>query len=163
MGVVRVRILAVGHRQPDWVDSAVQDYLRRIRLPWRVELLVIEPVTRSATRAASGVEAAALEREGERVLSALRERERAILLDETGKTFSTREWAARLATLAQESPDLALLIGGADGHAAAVRSRASESWSLSRLTLPHGLARVVLAEQLYRAQSLALGHPYHRD
>jgi len=163
MSVVRVRILAVGHRQPEWVDSAVQEYLRRIRLPWRVELLVIEPVARSATRSAAGVDAAALEREGERVLSALRDRERAILLDEGGKTFSTREWAARLATLAQDSPDLALLIGGADGHAAAVRSRAIESWSLSRLTLPHGLARVVLAEQLYRAQSLALGHPYHRD
>lgn len=163
MSVVRVRILAVGHRQPEWVDSAVQEYLRRIRLPWRVELLVIEPVARSATRSAAGVDAAALEREGERVLSALRDRERAILLDEGGKMFSTREWAARLATLAQDSPDLALLIGGADGHAAAVRSRAIESWSLSRLTLPHGLARVVLAEQLYRAQSLALGHPYHRD
>lgn len=160
---MRLRVLAVGHRQPSWVDTAVDEYLRRIRLPWRIELVVIEPVARSATRAASGVDGVALEREGERVLAALRERERTILLDETGKTFSTREWAARLASLVQESPDLALLIGGADGHAPAVRARAAESWSLSRLTLPHGLARVVVAEQLYRAQSLALGHPYHRD
>jgi 23S rRNA (pseudouridine1915-N3)-methyltransferase len=86
-----------------------------------------------------------------------------ILLDETGKTFTSREWSQRLQHLAGESPDLALLIGGPDGHAPAVRARAAESWSLSRLTLPHGLARVMLAEQLYRAQSLLLGHPYHRD
>jgi 23S rRNA (pseudouridine1915-N3)-methyltransferase len=157
---VRLRILAVGHRQPDWVDAAVADYLRRIRLPWRVELQVIDPIT----RAANGAEAtAALEREGVRVLAALRERERVVLLDEGGKMLATREWTARLASLASDTPDLALLIGGADGHAPAVRARAAESWSLSRLTLPHGLARVVLAEQLYRAYSLSTGHPYHRD
>jgi 23S rRNA (pseudouridine1915-N3)-methyltransferase len=69
----------------------------------------------------------------------------------------------RLAHAANESPDLALLIGGPDGHAPAVRTRAVESWSLSPLTMPHGLARVLLAEQLYRAQTLQLGHPYHRD
>jgi 23S rRNA (pseudouridine1915-N3)-methyltransferase len=86
-----------------------------------------------------------------------------ILLDESGKSLSTRELAARLAQLAAESPDLALLIGGPDGHAPAVRACAAENWSLSRLTLPHGLARVLLVEQLYRAQSLASGHPYHRD
>lgn len=157
---MRLRILAVGHRQPEWVDSAVAEYLRRIRLPWRVELQVIDPIARTAGGADG---AAALEREGARVLAALRERERVVLLDEAGKTFTSREWAARLGSLAEESPDLALLIGGADGHAPAVRTRAIESWSLSRLTLPHGLARVVLAEQLYRAYSLACGHPYHRD
>jgi 23S rRNA (pseudouridine1915-N3)-methyltransferase len=97
------------------------------------------------------------------VLAALRDRERVVLLDETGKTLATRELAARLGVLAGESPDLALLIGGPDGHAPAVRARAAESWSLSRLTLPHGLARVLLAEQLYRAQTVLLGHPYHRD
>jgi 23S rRNA (pseudouridine1915-N3)-methyltransferase len=97
------------------------------------------------------------------VLAALRERERVVLLDETGKSLSTRELAARLETLASSSPDVALLIGGADGHAPAVRARAVESWSLSKMTLPHGLARVMLIEQLYRAFSLSQGHPYHRD
>jgi len=156
---VRLRILAVGHRQPVWVDTAVDEYLKRIRPPWRVELVAIEAVARSA----SGKAEAATLREGEKVLAALRDRERVILLDETGKTFTSREWSQRLQHLAGESPDLALLIGGPDGHAPAVRARAAESWSLSRLTLPHGLARVMLAEQLYRAQSLSLGHPYHRD
>lgn len=156
---MRLRILAVGHRQPAWVDTAVDEYLKRIRSPWRVELVAIEAVARSS----SGKAEAATLREGEKVLAALRDRERVILLDETGKTFTSREWSQRLQYLAGEAPDLALLIGGPDGHAPLVRARAAESWSLSRLTLPHGLARVMLAEQLYRAQSLLLGHPYHRD
>lgn len=156
---MRLRILAVGHRQPAWVDTAVDEYLKRIRSPWRVELVAIEAVARSS----SGKAEAATLREGEKVLAALRDRERVILLDEIGKTFTSREWSQRLQHLAGEAPDLALLIGGPDGHAPLVRARAAESWSLSRLTLPHGLARVMLAEQLYRAQSLLLGHPYHRD
>lgn len=155
---MRLRLIAVGTRQPDWVDAATQGYLRRLRAPWRCELVEVEAATRGARGADDAVR-----REGERVLAALRDRERVVLLDETGKALATRELAARLGALAGESPDVALLIGGPDGHAPAVRARAAESWSLSRLTLPHGLARVLLAEQLYRAQSLLLGHPYHRD
>lgn len=156
---MRLRVITVGTRQPTWVDEAVDDYLRRFRAPWRVELVELEAASRSAQRGA----AAAIEREGERVLGSLRERERIILLDEHGKTLATRELASRLTQLAAETPDLALLIGGPDGHAPIVRARAAESWSLSRLTLPHGLVRVMLVEQLYRAQTLASGHPYHRE
>jgi 23S rRNA (pseudouridine1915-N3)-methyltransferase len=156
---MRLRVVAVGTRMPDWVDAAVADYLRRVRIPWRLELVEIEAAPRSASRGA----AQATLREGERVVAALRERERVVLLDETGRQLDTRELSSRLVTLEREAPDLALLIGGPDGHAPAVRARASESWSLSRLTLPHGLARVLLAEQIYRAQSILLGHPYHRD
>lgn len=156
---MRLRILAVGHRQPAWVDTAVDEYLKRIRPPWRIELVALDAVARGS----SGKADAATTREGERVLATLRDRERVVLLDETGKTFTSREWSQRLQQVASDSPDIALLIGGPDGHAPAVRARAAESWSLSRLTLPHGLARVMLAEQLYRAQSLLLGHPYHRD
>ena len=148
---MRLRILAVGARQPEWVDAATQGYLRRIRTPWRLELVALELAPRGARR------------EGERVLAALRDRERVVLLDESGKSLTTRELAGRFAALAGEAPDVALLIGGPDGHAPAVRSRAAEVWSLSKLTLPHGLARVLLVEQVYRAQSLLLGHPYHRD
>lgn len=156
---MRLRIITVGSRQPAWVDEAVADYLKRFRAPWRLELVELEAVTRTGGRSAD----AAIERKGERVLAALRERERVILLDETGKSLSTRELALRLENIASSSPDLALLIGGADGHSAAVRAKAAESWSLSKMTLPHGLARVMLIEQLYRAFSLSQGHPYHRD
>ena len=156
---MRLRLITVGTRQPAWVDAAVTEYLRRFRAPWRLELVELEAAPRSTERAA----AAAIAREGERVLAALHDRERVVLLDEQGKQLATRELADRLRRLAAESPDLALLIGGADGHAPAVRARATETWALSRLTLPHGLARVLLIEQLYRAQSLAAGHPYHRE
>ena len=156
---MRLRILTVGSKQPVWVADAVAGYLRRFRTPWRVELLELEAAPRSTAASTT----AAIIREGERVLAALRERERVILLDESGKSLSSRELAQRLGQLAAESPDLALLIGGPDGHADAVRARAVECWSLSRLTLPHGLARVLLIEQLYRAYTLASGHPYHRD
>ena len=156
---MRLRVITVGTRQPTWVDEAVDDYLRRFRAPWRVELVELEAASRSAQRGA----ASAIKQEGERVLAALRDREQVVLLDERGKSLATRELAEQLARLAAASADLALLIGGPDGHAPAVRARAAASWSLSRLTLPHGLARVLLIEQLYRAQSLAAGHPYHRD
>jgi len=156
---MRLRLITLGSRQPAWVDAAVADYLRRFRPPWRVELLELEAASRSAQRGA----ASAIKQEGERVLAALRDREQVVLLDERGKSLATRELAEQLARLAAASADLALLIGGPDGHAPAVRARAAASWSLSRLTLPHGLARVLLIEQLYRAQSLAAGHPYHRD
>jgi 23S rRNA (pseudouridine1915-N3)-methyltransferase len=156
---VRLQIIAVGARQPAWVDAAVEEYLKRIRAPWRCELHIIEAATRTATRSAD----AARDNEGKRVLAAVKDRERLILLDEIGKSFGTLDFAHRLERLSREAPDHALLLGGPDGHAPAVRARAIESWSLSPLTLPHGLARVMLVEQLYRAQSVLLGHPYHRQ
>ena len=88
---------------------------------------------------------------------------RVIALDERGKAFTTRELAARLQGWLQDGRDLALLIGGPDGLAPACRTAADLDWSLSPLTLPHGLARILVAEQLYRAWTVLCGHPYHRD
>ena len=156
---MRLRIVAVGTRMPAWVDAAFDDYARRLRAHWKFELLEIPAGRRSASQPA----ARAIAAEGAQVLAALKPAELAIALDEKGRALDTRELAARLAAGERDGRDLALLIGGPDGHAPEVRSRCSESWSLSRLTLPHALARVVLAEQLYRAQSLLLNHPYHRD
>lgn len=156
---MRLRIIAVGTRMPAWVDAAVDDYARRLRTHWKFELLEIPAGRRSASQPA----ARAIAAEGTQVLAALKPAELAIALDERGRALDTRELAARLAAGERDGRDLALLIGGPDGHAPEVRSRCAESWSLSRLTLPHALARVVLAEQLYRAQSLLLNHPYHRD
>ena len=156
---MRLRIVAVGTRMPPWVDAAVDEYARRLRGHWKFELLEIPP---SRLRASQPAERAIAE-EGERVLAALKPAEHAIALDERGRAMTTRELAARLAEGERDGRDLVLLLGGPDGHAPEVRRRCTESWSLSKLTLPHGLARVVLAEQLYRAQSLLLNHPYHRD
>ena len=153
-----VRLLVVGDRQPGWVESAVNEYLKRIRLPWRVELQQLPTASRAHRTAEQ-----AMQRDGEQVLASLRSKEKMILLDERGRRFTSVDFASRLQQLAEESPDIVVVIGGPDGHAPAVEARATERWSLSDLTLPHGLARVLIAEQLYRAQSVLAGHPYHRE
>jgi 23S rRNA (pseudouridine1915-N3)-methyltransferase len=155
---MRIRLLVVGDRQPSWVDTAVNEYLKRIRLPWRVELQLLPTASRAHRTAEQ-----AMQRESEQVLASLRTKEKLVLLDERGRRFTSLEFAHHLQRLATDSPDLVMVIGGPDGHAPALESRAAERWSLSDMTLPHGLARVVMAEQLYRAQSVLAGHPYHRE
>jgi 23S rRNA (pseudouridine1915-N3)-methyltransferase len=155
---MRVRVIAVGTRPPGWVRSACEDYITRLRSQLPVELIEIEAGGRG-----SGASQRAVAIEGQRVLAALRREEYVVTLDERGSEFSTRELAAWLGKRMQEGQDLAFLIGGPDGHAPEVLARGDLSLALSRLTLPHALARVLLVEQLYRAQSLLTHHPYHRD
>lgn len=156
---MRVRLIAVGTRPPGWVRDACEDYITRLgsRLP--VSITEIATGRRSAGEPA----ARAVAREGERVLAALGRGDYLIALDERGTELSTRELAAWLKTRMQDGEDLAFVIGGPDGLAPEVLARSKLRWSLSRLTLPHALVRVLLAEQLYRAHSLLAGHPYHRD
>src|SRR5450755_2610223 len=156
---MRVRVIAVGTRMPAWVRSACQDYLARLDAQLHVSVLEIEP----GARTAGGAVAKAIAIEAKRLLAALRPGEHVVALDERGTQFSTRELAAWLGARKQAAEDLALLIGGPDGLAPEVLARSNARWSLSRLTLPHALVRVVLAEQLYRAQSVLTNHPYHRD
>ena len=154
-----MRLIAVGTRMPDWVDAACEDYQRRFRPPWRLTLLEL-PAARRGEGADAGARARASE--GRQILAQLSERERVFPLDEQGSELSTAELAAWLRSQQAGGADLAFIIGGADGLDSAVLARGERRWSLSRLTLPHGLARVVLMEQLYRAASLIGGHPYHR-
>jgi 23S rRNA (pseudouridine1915-N3)-methyltransferase len=156
---MRVRLIAVGTRPPGWVRDACEDYITRLgsRLPLSITEVAAGP------RSASEPPARAIAREGERVLAALKRGDYLIALDERGTELSTRELAAWLKTRMQEGEDLAFVIGGPDGLAPEVLARSQLRWSLSRLTLPHALVRVLLAEQLYRAASLLAGHPYHRD
>lgn len=157
---MRMRIFVVGRCKPEF-NEIVYKYLKRIRLPWHIEMTPIRTVTRSASE--NAIEDDVIIQEGEKILAELRDHERVILLDENGKTFNSREWSKHLQHLTSKSPDLALIIGGPDGHSPAVRARAAEKWSLSSLTFQYGVARIILAEQLYRAQSLLLNHHYHRD
>jgi 23S rRNA (pseudouridine1915-N3)-methyltransferase len=156
---MRVRVIAVGTRMPAWVRSACQDYLMRLGPHLNVSVLEIEP----GARTAGGSTDKAIATEAKRLLGALRPGEHVVALDERGPQFSTRELAVWLGSRKQAGDDLALLIGGPDGLAPDVLARSDARWSLSRLTLPHALVRVVLAEQLYRAQSILINHPYHRD
>jgi len=156
---MRVRLIAVGTRTPAWVRAACEDYITRLGSKLAVSVTEIA----AGTRTAGGSPARAIALEGERVLAALRSAEYVVALDERGSEFSTRELADWLKKRMQEGEDLAFVIGGPDGLAPEVLARSALRWSLSRLTLPHALVRVLLAEQLYRAHSVLCGHPYHRD
>lgn len=149
----------MGTRPPAWVREACADYTRRLGTRLKLTLVEIEPGPRSAGQSARK----AVETEARKLLTALRADEWVVALDERGTQMSTRELADWLAGRMREGRDLAFLIGGPDGFAAEVAARSDTTLSLSRLTLPHALARVVLAEQLYRAMTILSHHPYHRE
>ncbi len=156
---MRVRLVAAGTRLPQWINAGYAEYARRMPPESPLELIEIAVPRGSA----GGARERATRQEGERMLEALTPRHWVVALDVGGRTLDTvalsRWWQARQ----RDGRDLALLIGGPDGLAAEVLARADERLSLSALTLPHGLVRVLLAEQLYRAISLLKGHPYHRE
>ena len=155
---MHVRLLAVGTRAPAWVRQGYDDYARRLGPGLKLTLVQIEP----GRRAAGGEVRAALEAEGRRLLAAVRDGEFLVALDEHGTQMTTPRFADWLAERMREGRDLAIMVGGPDGFAPQVRARADLLLSLSALTLPHALVRVVLAEQLYRALSIHAHHPYHR-
>jgi len=155
---MRVRVIAVGTRMPSWVRSACDEYLTRLRGTLTVALTEIEPASRR-----TGGSPQAIAREGERLLAALLPADHVIALDERGRELTTRELATWLGSRMQQGEDLAFLIGGPDGLAPEVLSRSQLRLALSRLTLPHALARVLLVEQIYRAHCILANHPYHRD
>ena len=158
---MRVRVIAVGTRMPAWVRSACQDYLARLGAHLAVAVLEIEPGARSA----GGTPAKAIATEAKRLLAALRPGEHVVALDERGCQFTTRELAAWLRGTRKQAgrgPRAGDRRPWTDWRPE-VLARAHARWSLSKLTLPHALVRVVLAEQLYRAQTILANHPYHRD
>lgn len=156
---MHIRLLAVGDRQPSWVDDAFAAYSARMPREWKFRLDVVPTVRRSKNDKSRK----AMEAEGKLILDKLDAGEHVVLLDERGKQLDSRALATKLSDWQHDGRDLCFVIGGPDGVAAGVRQRAGFTWSLSRLTLPHGLARVLLAEQLYRGYALQTGHPYHRD
>jgi 23S rRNA (pseudouridine1915-N3)-methyltransferase len=158
-----VRIVAVGQRMPAWVDAATADYLKRLPPEIRVELCPVKAETRGSDARKPAAARALLLREAQRIRAQLPERCRLVILDERGANLSTTAMAARLAAWQLEANPVAIVIGGPDGLDADLRSAAQETIRLSSLTLPHGLARVLLAEQLYRAWSINAQHPYHRE
>jgi 23S rRNA (pseudouridine1915-N3)-methyltransferase len=155
---MKCRLIAAGTRLPDWVNSGFHEYQKRLRTPLVLELHEI-PV---ATRRAGENPQRAILREGADMLAALGRDDYVVTLEITAKAMSTEQLSAWLAERMRDGRPLALLIGGPDGLSPECSERADQSWSLSPLTLPHALVRVVVAEQLYRAMSLLAGHPYHR-
>jgi 23S rRNA (pseudouridine1915-N3)-methyltransferase len=156
---VRIHLIAVGTRMPTWVVDAYREYAKR--LPRECTLQLVE-IPLSKRRKSLTPEQAADE-EGQQMLAALPKDCTVIALDVRGKSWSTEELAVRLQDWLGSGRDVALLVGGPDGLSAACLARADLKWSLSSLTYPHSLVRVVLAEQLYRAWTINTGHPYHRS
>jgi 23S rRNA (pseudouridine1915-N3)-methyltransferase len=152
------RLIAVGERAPTWVAQGFGEYQKRLSHWLPLELVEIEPGLRGKGRDA----VRATFDEGQRVLAALPKSAQVIALDGRGTPWTSEQLAQRLEYWRGLGRDLALLIGGPEGHAPDVIARADEQWSLGPLTLPHMLVRLVAAEQLYRAAALLVNHPYHR-
>ncbi|WP_019624775.1 23S rRNA (pseudouridine(1915)-N(3))-methyltransferase RlmH [Thioalkalivibrio thiocyanoxidans] len=155
---MRLDLIAIGKRMPDWVAAGFDEYAGRLPRELNLNLQALA----GPSGAKSMDTATLLRREGEILLKAIPEGARVILLDERGKGVDTKGVARRLADWQRDGRDVALVIGGAAGLDDAVRARAEWAWSLSPLTFPHMLVRVLVAEQLYRAWSLLNNHPYHR-
>ncbi|MFA5941883.1 MAG: 23S rRNA (pseudouridine(1915)-N(3))-methyltransferase RlmH [Sinimarinibacterium sp.] len=155
---MRIHLIAVGTRMPGWVETAYADYAARLPHECRLELIEIAP----AQRGKNADIARAKQQEGEKILKAVPRDSLVVALDEHGRQLGSVDWSVELKTWMQSGRDTCLLVGGPDGHAPEVLARAHQKWSLSRLTLPHALVRVLVAEQLFRAWSLLANHPYHR-
>ncbi len=154
---MRIKIVAVGQHIADWAKIAVSDYLGRFPRDFRVELREIRTEHRSGQTPAKLMQA-----EGERILSQIEPGEHVVVLDEHGRDLTTMDFAADISRWRNDRLDVVFIIGGPDGLSPEVKAAASEQIQLSAMTLPHALARVLLAEQLYRAWSILARHPYHR-
>jgi 23S rRNA (pseudouridine1915-N3)-methyltransferase len=159
---VKLRLVAVGTRPPEWVRQGFAEYTRRLPRDVPLELIEIAPATRSKRSRRDELREQIRELEGQRLLAQVNDRDWVVALDERGKTWSTLDLAEKLDNWRMQGRDVTFLIGGAEGLADACRARADEALSLSAMTLPHALVRVVLAEQVYRAWTVTAGHPYHR-
>ena len=155
---MRLRVVALGQRMPAWVDAGWDEYARRMPPEFPLDLVALKAEARDRGKAAAQILAA----EAVRIAAACKNAS-VVALDERGEPWSTRVLAGKLQRWRNEACDVAFVIGSADGLAESVKRDASATVALSALTLPHGLVRIIVAEQLYRAVSLLSGHPYHRD
>ena len=156
---MNIHLISIGNRMPGWIQQGYQEYARRISGELHLNLIEIAP----GKRGKNADIARTLRDEGERMLKAIPKGCRVIALEIDGRAWSTKQLARKMGDWLEAGSDLALLVGGPEGLAESCRQRADGRWSLSPLTLPHPLVRVVISEQIYRAMSLLRNHPYHRD
>jgi 23S rRNA (pseudouridine1915-N3)-methyltransferase len=151
-------ITAVGHKMPSWIESGFNEYTKRMPAECRILLKEIKPIERSGSRTAETV----MLQERSKIEAALPKGARIVALDEHGKDVTTMQLSQYLTQWQQDGRDVAFVIGGADGLDPGIKANADMLVRISSLTLPHGMVRVLLAEQLYRAWSITQNHPYHR-
>jgi len=155
---VQIHLIAVGNKMPGWVVSGYQEYAKRMPRECALKLVEINPGHRGKN---ANLERAMAD-EADRIFDAIPKGARVVALEVKGKPWSTQQLSQRLESWLGGGQDIALLVGGPEGLSDSCRQRADELWSLSPLTLPHPLVRIVLCEQIYRAWSILQGHPYHR-
>jgi len=155
---MKLLLVAVGQRQPGWADEAYAEFAKRFPPEMRLELKAVKAEPRGAKTAEQLMAA-----EAARIEAALPKGVRRVVLDERGARVTTLQLAARMTTWLHDGRDVALLIGGPDGLDASLKASADETLRLSELTLPHAFVRVLLAEALYRAWTVTVNHPYHRE
>jgi len=156
---VKLQLVAVGTKVPDWVQTGFTEYLRRFPKDMPLELVEVSAGKRGKNADIKRI----LEKEGEAMLAATGKGNRIVTLDIPGQPWETPQLAQQLERWKQDGRDVSLLIGGPEGLSPACKAAAEQSWSLSALTLPHPLVRVLVAESLYRAWSITANHPYHRE
>lgn len=156
---MKIKLIAVGSKMPDWVEKGFSTYSQRMPKDCSLELIEIPAAKRSKNQQAN----IWMEKEGELILKAIDKSDWVVALDVKGKNWSTGQLAGQIEEWQHKGCNVALLVGGPDGLAPACLERANSKWSLSALTLPHPLVRVILAETLYRAWSVTVNHPYHRE
>lgn len=155
---MRISLIAVGTKMPGWVEQGYAEYARRLPADCALQLLEIP-----AGKRGKGADIARItQQEGEKMLAAVPKGARIVTLEVTGRAWTTEALATELDVWLHDGRDVALLVGGPEGLSAECVARAEQRWSLSNLTLPHPLVRIVVAEQLYRAWSILQNHPYHR-
>ncbi|MFA6041286.1 MAG: 23S rRNA (pseudouridine(1915)-N(3))-methyltransferase RlmH [Methylophilus sp.] len=155
---MKLNIISVGHKMPSWVELACAEYIKRMPRELSVQLVGIKPDKRAAGKNSEVVQ----EAEAKRILEVVG-KDYIIALDERGQEVTTLQLAERMTAWLSNGRDVALIIGGADGLHTSIKQKADWLWSLSKLTMPHGMVRVMLAEQLYRAHTVIQNHPYHRE
>ena len=160
---MKLTIVAGGNRMPAWVSAGYEEYARRMPPDARVSLVEVKPEQRPAKPPSDTQVRTMMESEARRIEQAIPAGAERVVLDERGRGCTTRDLSARIERWRMDGRDAVFVIGGPDGTAESLRKSADWLWSLSALTLPHPLVRVLLIEQLYRAVSIIGGHPYHRD
>ena len=156
---MKVKLISVGTKMPGWVQQGVEEYAKRIASELGFTVCEVPMAKRTKT---ANIEQC-VQKEGDSILAALGKGDYLIALDVLGKQISTESLADRLAELKQEGLNISLIVGGPDGLSKECLSRANETWSLSKMAMPHPLVRIMVAEQLYRATTILKGHPYHRS
>lgn len=154
-----IKIIAIGDKLPQWLQQGIDSYCQRFSHPWTLTTEILPPSKRHKSTSTQSI----MHDEWLRIKAHIPKQSWVIALDERGKTNTSTEWSNLLEKIHLSHPCLCFILGGADGLAIECKDYCNQQLSLSPMTMPHGLARLVLIEQLYRATSLLRNHPYHRE